>query len=95
MDFEITSFYNWNRWRSKIVNNGGVYSFTDTGVMQDDDGNLVAFDRMYNHIMEEYGTGDGKLSSATANVLKTVVGVSDETIENIRSILIEGYSANN
>lgn len=93
MDFEITSFYNWNRWRSKIVNNDGVYSFDDSGVMQDDDGNLVAFNRMYNHIMTEYGTGDGKLSSATENFLKTVVGVSDETIESIRNILIDGYDS--
>lgn len=93
MDFEITSFYNWNRWRSKIVNNDGVYSFDNSGVMQDDDGNLVAFNRMYNHIMTEYGTGDGKLSSATVNFLKTVVGVSDVTIESIRNILIDGYNS--
>lgn len=93
MDFEITSFYNWNRWRSKIVINDGVYSFDDSGVMKDDDENLVAFNRMYNHIMTEYGTGDGKLSSATVNFLKTVVGVSDETIESIRNILIDGYNS--
>ena len=88
-DFEITSFYTGTRWRSKIISDNGTYSFDASGVMRDDEINLVAFGKMYNHMIEAYGTGDGKLSSAVENYLKTVVGLSDKNISDIRSIMIE------
>ena len=93
-DFELTSLYKDARWRSKIINNNGQYSFSSTGVMQDDSGNLVAFGKMHSHIMDEYGTGDGKLVSAVENYLVSVVGLSKADIELIRSILIEDYATN-
>ena len=93
-DFEITSLYQRKRWRSDIIVSGNNYSFDPSGVVIDDvNVNLVAFDKMYRHVMEEYGTGDGKLSSAICNYLNNVVGLETQYIEKIRNIMLENYSA--
>ena len=89
IDYEITSFYMGRRWRSNIVKDGENYYFDDTGVMQDDSDNLVAFGKMYNHMMEAYGTSDHKLSSAIANYLKTVVGLTDANINAIKGEMLD------
>lgn len=89
-DFEVTSFYQGRRWRSAIVVNAGNYCFDESGVMQDV-GNLVAFDKMYRHMMEAYGTGDNKLSSAVKNYMLSVLGLDEYDIEMIRAIMIEDY----
>ena len=57
--------------------------------MQDDSDNLVAFGKMYNHMMEAYGTSDHKLSSAIANYLKTVVGLTDANINAIKGEMLD------
>lgn len=98
-DFEMTSFYRGRRWRTQILRDNGRYYFepfdetkpTESGAMQDNASNLVAFDRMYHRVMTAYSTADGKLSSAIANYLKTVCEITDQEIENIRRIMIEGY----
>lgn len=92
-DFEMTSFYQGRRWRSSISVNAGNYFFTSTGVMQDDDNNLVAFGKAYDHVLEEYGNGDGKFSTAIENYLISVVGLERADIEAVRSIMIEGYES--
>ncbi len=86
-DFELTSFYNSRRWRSNIVNG----AFDDTGVMQDDDNNYVAFGLLYSQIMKNYKTEDGTLSGAIENYLKSACSVSQSTIGSIKEILIEKY----
>ena len=88
-DFEITSFFCGRRWRSEINVNGNAYSFDASGVMEDDSSNLIALGKGYAHIMQEYGTGDGKLSSAIENYLKTVVGITDQNIADIRSNMLQ------
>ena len=90
-DFEITSFYKGRRWRSAINEENGVYSFDESGVMEDDSGNIVSFDKVYRHILSTYGTGDGKFSTAVENYMKSVIGLKTKDIENIRKILIEDY----
>ena len=91
-DFEITSFYRERRWRSDITVDGDIYSFTSNGVMQDDNDNTVAIGRLNRLIMSEYGDGvNNTLSSAIANYLKTVVGLTDSDIASIRENMIIGY----
>lgn len=87
-DFEITSFYFDKRWRSGIEERGGEYVFDESGAMQDDDGNLVAFDRVYKHLMSEYRAESGKLSDAIANYLKTEVGLTDYDIYSVKHIML-------
>lgn len=87
VDFEITSFYYGARWRSNIENSNGTYCFDDSGAMQSET-NLIAFDRTYRWIMEKYKTESGTLSDAVANYLKTVVGLSDNELNSIISIML-------
>lgn len=61
-DFEITSFYFGRRWRSDVTESGGNYEFTGDGAMQDDDDNLVAFDRTYRYIRQKYGAPGSEFS---------------------------------
>ena len=86
IDFELTSFsVMGKRWRSNIVDG----KFDDTGVMEDDSGNYVAFGKMHNMMMEEYGTGDEKISSAIENYLINAMGVTKAQIDSVKSILLE------
>ncbi len=92
-DFEITSFYFGGRWRSNITLTDGRYAFDESGVMQDNTDNLIAFDRAYKHIMATYKTDSGTLSDAIANYLKTVVGLTDYDIYSIKHLML-GSSEN-
>ena len=87
-DFEITSFYFGARWRSDIKYTNGEYVFGDSGVMQDNADNLIAFDRAYKHIMATYGTEGGTLSEAIENYLKTVIGLGEYEIYSIKHIML-------
>ena len=80
-DFELTS----GRYRSAIVD--GL--FTDDGVMQDNEGNYIAWDKMYQTMMKNYGTEDGTLASAIENYLVTVCEVKEKEIKSIKSIMLE------
>ena len=85
-DFELTSFSRYGaRWRSDIVDG----RFTEDGIMQNDYGNFVAIGAMADKLLADYGTGDGKLSSAIENYLKTVCGVSQEEIDTVRRMMLE------
>lgn len=85
-DFELTSFSKLGRrWRSDIVDG----AFTDTGVMQDDASNYVAWDKMYRSIMQYYGTEDGTLKAAIENYLITVCNVKQEEINSFRTIMLK------
>ncbi len=88
-DFELTSFSaSGKRWRG--AGNGGTFAENDT-VMQNDNKNYVAWGELYNRMMSEYGTGDGKLSSAIENYLVNYIGVPKSQLESIKSIML-GYS---
>ncbi len=84
-DFELTSFSQADRrWRSAIGEDG---SFDDTGVMQDDDGNYVAWGKMHQMMMEAYGAESMK--ATIENYLVKACGVPQEEIEALRSIMLE------
>ncbi len=83
-DFEITSFsQGGRRWRSDMVN--GV--FDDTGVMQDDQENYVAWGKM--HQMMEEGYGSGSLQKTIETYLTDVCDVPQEDIDSLRSIMLQ------
>ncbi len=84
-DFELTSFYNSRRWRSNIVDG----AFDESGVMQDDDDNYVAFGLLYNQVMKNYKTEENTLSGAIENYLKSACNVSQATIDSVKEILVE------
>ncbi len=80
-DFELTS----GRSRRAVVDG----AFADSGVMQDNADNYIAWDKMYQTMMEKYGTDDGSLASAIENYLVTVCKVKKEEIESMKSIMSE------
>lgn len=87
-DFELTSFsaYSGKRYRSGVT--GGA--FDDSGVYQNNESNFVAFDALYRAMLENYDAGSGKISTAIENYLTDYIGVSHETIANIKEILLKG-----
>lgn len=89
-DFELTTFsMGGKRWRSNIESDGnGGYYFNDDGYVTVSD-NYVAIGLLYKGLMECYSTGDGKLSSAIKNYLKTDVGLTDEDLQAIERIMLE------
>lgn len=89
-DFELTSlYYNMKRWRSSISLKDGVYSFDEGGQMQSD----VRFGFMYTEFMKKFGgvengATDETLKAAVENYLLNELGVTQEQINSIRSLLI-------
>lgn len=80
-DFELTTFSEIGfRLRSEIKE--GV--FTDSGVMQDNYYNYVAFGKTYNLMMSAYSTKSGKLQDS---IKRYLVEVCDVTIENIEKFI--------
>lgn len=89
-DFELTCFaMGGKRWRSNIEkDDSGNYFFNDDGYVTVSD-NYVAIGLLYKGLMADYSTGDGKLSSAIKNYLRTDVGLSDEDFEAIEDLMLE------
>ena len=85
-DYELTSFSNKcnRRWRSNIVDG----DFDDTGIMGGTWDTWCAFGLLYQTIMEKYGDGDKKLSSAISEYLTTECGISLETLNKVKSIML-------
>lgn len=88
VDYELTSFYKGRRWRSNIVKDGDNYYFDDSGVMSTDS-LLSTLGKTYKHILNTYGTGDNKFSSAVAKYLKTVFELTDENIAAIKRNILQ------
>ena len=88
-DFELTCFSMLGkRWRSNIERDGnGNYYFNDDGYATVPD-NYVAIGLLYKGLMTCYSTGDGKLSSAIKNYLRTDVGLTDDDFEKIEEIML-------
>ncbi len=83
-DFELTSFsQGGRRWRSDISGENG---FTETGVMQDDQENYVAWGKMHELMLEQYGAGT--LQQTIENYLINACGVPQEDIDSLRSIML-------
>ena len=88
-DFELTSFYYGKRWRSNITYDSvDGYKFAESGIMQDDELNYVAFNKLYYEMMKNFGTASGILSDAITNYLSTACNVPNATIESVRNILL-------
>lgn len=89
-DFELTSlYYNFKRWRSAINLEDGVYSFAESGIMQSD----VRFGYMHKEFMRKFGgvengASDETLKAAVENYLLNELGITQEQINSIRSLLI-------
>ena len=87
-DFELTGFSGrGKRLRSKIDEETGT--FAKNGVMQNGDGNYIAWGPLYDKMMANYGTDSGKLSDAIANFLITECGVTQQQIDAVRNIMLE------
>ncbi len=85
-DFELTSFSNsGKRWRG----NGDGGTFADDDLEMKVDGNYVAWGKLYKEMMTQYGTSDGKLSTAIERYLITYVGVPKSQIDSFKSIMLE------
>ena len=89
-DFELTCFaLGGKRWRSNIeCDENGDYYFNDDGYVTVSD-NYVAIGLLYKGLMTCYATGDGKLSSAIKNYLRTDVGLTDRDFQAIEEIMLE------
>ena len=87
-DFELTSFSDQgDRWRDNIVETPFGYAFEGSGRMTL--GKItVTFGRMYQLMMENYATEDGRLSSAIVNYLVNQCEVKPQHITNMKEILL-------
>ncbi len=88
-DFELTGFSIGKRLRSEITTAGGTAAWKSSGVMQSGGGNYVAWGPLHDQMMAGYGTGDGKLSSAIENFLKTQCGVTQAQINEVRRLMLQ------
>lgn len=87
-DFELTSFSNQgDRWRDAIVETPFGYAFEGGGRMVS--GRMtVTFGLMYQLMMNNYATEDGRLSSAIINYLVNQCGVQPQHITSMKEILL-------
>ena len=84
-DFELTSFSaQGRRWRSEVKN----WEFDNTGVMQNDEKNFIAFGQMHSLMMQYYAPNGETLQQAIENYLTSVCGVSMQTINAVRENLL-------
>ncbi len=88
-DFELTGFSIGKRLRSELKTDNSGASWNPSGVMQAGGGNYIAWGPLYNTMMTNYGTGDGKLSSAIENFLKTECGVTQAEIDAVCRLMLE------
>ena len=88
-DFELTTFSSQgNRWRSGVSNGHFVTEGDMAGIAQADTNNYVAWGKLHDLITTNYDYGNGQLCSSIELYLKTVCGVSDETIAAVRRNLL-------
>ena len=90
LDFEMTCFsaMGTSQWRGPIVDGERVM-----GVAQDDTKNYVGFGLMYENMLKWYGVDNGakdnSLQAAIENYFTSFIGITDEQISSIKSILLE------
>ena len=88
-DFELTGFSIGKRLRSALDMSGNEVAWDKSGVMQNDSGNYIAWGPLYDKMMSNFGTGDGKLSSAIENFLMTKCGVTKAEIDEVRRLMLQ------
>jgi len=92
LDYEFTCFsrLGGNQWRGPIDDDIGGRIL---GTAQDDSGNYCAFGPLIDNMMKWYGKDNGakdnSLSSAIENYLKRFVGIDQNKIDKIKSILLK------
>ena len=89
-DFELTTFSaSGARYRTGIV--GGAFDKTSkyAGISECSEQNYVAFDKLHELIMQNYGQGGKTLQQAIENYLISVCGVSASDISKIKNILLD------
>ncbi len=91
-DFELTTFSRYGkRLRSSISEDGK--SFTDSGIMQNNSGNYVAMGLLIDALKANY-TNNGTINEAINNFLIEYIGLSNDTINKIKGILLSETSQN-
>ena len=85
-DFELTSFsIQGPRWRDSITTEGNA--FTGSGIYSNE-GNFIAWGKLNQLMMARYGDETNSLSKAIENYLINVCGVSTETIDAFKEIML-------
>ena len=85
-DYELTSFGGHTRWRSDITADN---TFADYGIMLEESSNYIAFNQMYQVLMENYATADGTLASAIENYLVNACHVDQQDIDAVKKIMLK------
>lgn len=90
-DYELTTFSRYGRRLRSGVSEDGK-SFTNSGIMQNDGGNYVAMGLFIDALKANY-TVNGTINEAVYNYLIEYIGLSDETINRIKGILLSNISS--
>ena len=88
-DYELTTFYKSNRFRSKINFENGAYSFDPSGDMGIA-GEHYAFGLLHSTMMTTYGKNGKTLQEAIFDYLVNYCEIEEATIKSMLSILLEG-----
>ena len=85
-DFELTSFsIQGPRWRDSVTTEGDA--FTGSGIYSNE-GNMIAWGKLNQLMITRYGDETNNLSKAIENYLINVCGVSIETINSFKEIML-------
>ncbi len=91
-DYEITTYSRYGKRLRSAVNQNGT-GFTDSGIMQNDGGNFVAMGLFMDYLQTTYAE-NGTVNYAVYNYLTQYIGISESTIEQIKTIMLSGYESN-
>ena len=85
-DYELTTISRYGkRLRSSLTADNKT--FTETGVMQNDGGNYVAMGLFIDSLKSAY-TDNGDINEAVYNYLIEYIGLSNDTLDKIKSIML-------
>ena len=85
-DYELTTISRYGkRLRSSLTEDNKA--FTETGVMQNDGGNYVAMGLFIDTLKSAY-TDNGDINEAVYNYLIEYIGLSNDTLDKIKSIML-------
>lgn len=85
-DYELTTISRYGkRLRSSLTADNKT--FTETGVMQNDGGNYVAMGLFIDKLKSAY-TDNGDINEAVYNYLIEYIGLSNDTLDKIKSIML-------
>ena len=88
-DFELTTFCPYgNRYRSGVEDDHFVTTGDLAGIYECDDQNYVAFGKLHELMMNNYGVSNGTLSGAIENFLIVECGLTRNTLTQVRKNLL-------